>query len=141
MMDANYLTQRMAALEKSFAFHQTKSRRRISEETDFNREIGDRVDVLEYNHSRILLILQTLLEICRQKSVFTDAEFNALKHEIDLADGHADGVSPGNSIADLKQVPEPTSFFSVLRQIEKSQITTETPHEFLSKLQGSAEGE
>jgi predicted ATPase len=79
-------------------------------------------------------MLQTLLVACRQKNVFTDAEFEALKQEIDIADGQANGALSVESVAGFQKMPEQASFFSFLRNLEKSPITSDNPSEFLSKM-------
>jgi hypothetical protein len=135
-MDPMLLHQRLTALEKSFVFHKSNSQRRVSDETELDREVANRVDVLEYNLSRVLLILQTLIVACRQKNVFTEAEFDALQQEMDIADGQADGTMAFESVAGFQKKPEQTSFFSFLRNMDSSPDSSDTPGEFLSKLNG-----
>ena len=135
-MDPMLLHQRLTALEKSFVFHKSNSQRRVSDETESGKEVANRVDVLEYNLSRVLLMLQTLLVACRQKNVFTDAEFEVLKQEIDIADGQANGGLSVESVAGFQKLPEQASFFSFLRNLEKSPISSDTAGEFLANLDG-----
>ena len=66
-------------------------RRYRKEARDRRVQVGDRLDQLEDDLGRAVLLIQSLAEACLQKGVFTREELARLAEQIDLADGVADG--------------------------------------------------
>ena len=52
---------------------------------------ADRMDLLEDDLARALLVIHTLTEACIQRGVFTREELNQMAAQVDLWDGVADG--------------------------------------------------
>jgi hypothetical protein len=131
-----HLLSRLQALEKQFAAHKAAAVQRTGEEIDQGRDVADRLDVLEFNMSRLLLIVQALLETCRSKKLFSELEFETLLGAIDLSDGRADGLLDPNSVPGMQAAPKPTSFLSFLRQAEKAAAEFDSdPRTFLAQLE------
>ncbi len=134
-MEVN-LWNRLQVLQKQFAAHKAAAAQRTGEEINMGRDVTDRLDALEFNMSRLLLIMQTLLEICHSKKVFSEQEFETLLGAIDLSDGQADGVLDTNSVPGMQATPKPTSFLSFLRQAEKAAAgLNNDPSTFLAQLE------
>ena len=130
------LWNRLQALEKQFASHKAAAAQRTGEEINLGRDVADRLDAVEFNMSRLLLIVQTLLEVCRSKQLFSEHEFETLLGAIDLSDGQADGVLDTSSVPGMQAAPKPTSFLSFLRQAEKTTAEfNNDPNAFLAQLE------
>lgn len=52
---------------------------------------ADRVELLEDDLARALLVIHTLTEACIQRGVFTREELHQMAAEVDMFDGVADG--------------------------------------------------
>jgi hypothetical protein len=65
--------------------------RRASNASTEARSASSRVRELEDALARQALVIQTLLNVCEQKGMFTADEFMAMMDEIDASDGYVDG--------------------------------------------------
>lgn len=134
-MEVN-LWNRLQILEQRFAAHKAAVSERTDDQTDLGRDVADRLDTLEFNLSRLLLIVQTLGQICRSKNIFTEEEFDHLLRAIDLSDGQSDGRLSTESVPGMQSSPQPTSFLSFLRQVEKTAADSPLdPGNFLAQLE------
>ena len=82
---------------------------------------ADRVEALDENLSRALLLVHSLTEALVRKGLLTREEIAAVADQLDLLDGRADGKLAPGSIAGTTKSPE--------RPL--------TPQEFLGKLERS----
>ncbi|MEY2724211.1 MAG: hypothetical protein RLZZ458_78 [Planctomycetota bacterium] len=134
-MDAS-LWNRIRILEKQFVAHKAAASERTGHEIELGRDVSDRLDTLEFNLSRLLLIVQTLVQICRSRNIFTEEEFDSLLRAIDLSDGQADGLLKTSEVPGMRPSPQPTSFLSFLRQAEKTATDSAVdPGAFLAQLE------
>jgi hypothetical protein len=122
-------------LEKQFVAHKAAVSNRTRDEIDLARDVADRLNALEYNMSRLLLIVQTLGQICRSKDIFSEAESDALMRALDLSDGQADGVLNPNSVQGMQSAPQPASVLSFLQRAEKTVASPADPSTFPAQLE------
>ncbi|REJ93184.1 MAG: hypothetical protein DWQ35_10930 [Planctomycetota bacterium] len=103
-----------------------KLRRMRRQANNSTNELVDRVEQLEDDFGRALLLLITLADLCVQKGVLTRKEIADMAEQLDLSDGTADG----------KLDPE------VMRPPAEcaSEPWPVTPKEHLRKLEEEADG-
>jgi hypothetical protein len=130
---AHHVMARLHVLERAFERHREAARDRVGNTIAAEREQEDRLDVLEFNFSRLLLILQSVVEIARRKNLFTPDELAALSEELELVDGTADGGLAPFTVPGMRTAPPRTSFFAFLRDLEKAREPVDTD-EFLQSL-------
>lgn len=110
-MDAN-LWYRLRNLEQQFAAHCAKSAERTSHEIDLGTDVADRVDAIEFNMSGLLLVVQTLGELCGSRNAFSEDAFKSLLRAIDLFVGDAAGLLKPNAVAGMHRLCLSQQIFS-----------------------------
>ncbi len=99
--------------------------RRMREQASGPRtELVGRVDELEDDFGRALLLLQTLAELCVSKGILTRDEITAMAARVDKADGVKDGkLDPNVTRPESKRrenAKKPVSPKEHLRQLEET---------------------
>jgi len=101
-----------------------KLKRFRSNTLDTRIQLVDRVNQLEDDLSRTLLLLQALTEACIAKGVLTREELAAMAEQVDLSDGVADGK------LDLQTIRPPAV---------EGEVDETTTEEYLQKLEEEEE--
>jgi hypothetical protein len=101
-----------------------KLKRFRSSTLDTRIQLVDRVNQLEDDLSRTLLLLQALTETCIAKGVLTREELAAMAEQVDLSDGVADGK------LDLQTIRPP---------VVDGPVIETTTEEYLQKLEDEGE--
>ncbi len=63
----------------------------VKRERHTHSKTAERVDALEEELARAVLVIHTLLEVCVRKEVFSKEEFRQVVDEMDFLDGIMDG--------------------------------------------------
>ncbi|MDA7977463.1 MAG: hypothetical protein MPJ50_01680 [Pirellulales bacterium] len=63
----------------------------VQQERNTHSKTAERVDALEEELARAVLVIHTLLEVCVRKGVFSKEEFRSVVDEMDFLDGIMDG--------------------------------------------------
>lgn len=102
----------------------------------------NRIEALEYNLGRILLVLHTLYETALRRGVVTAEDLATVYRELDLRDGQADDRLDPSAIPGMVTPPKRLNLHDVLAQLEaKIGVTPPlcAPEEFLRMLEQQPE--
>lgn len=72
----------------------------VQRERNTHTKTAERVDALEEELARAVLVIHTLLEVCIRKQVFSTEEFRQIVDEMDFLDGIMDGKLDPRALRD-----------------------------------------
>lgn len=72
----------------------------VTRERTTHTQTAERVEALEEELARAVLVIHTLLEVCVRKGVFSKADFQQVVDEIDFLDGMIDGKLDPRALRD-----------------------------------------
>jgi len=120
-------------LRREFERHRRVVQERAGHDFSAEREQDDRLDVLEFNIARLLLMIQSVVELANRKNLFSTAELAEIEAELDRLAGPPEAGSTPAATPGMRTASRGTSLFGFLRRLEAAQEPM-TPKEFFESL-------
>ena len=127
----------IAELRRKYEFQLKVQKELRSHTYEEGRESYDRLQVLEHNFSRLLLLVEGILEVGRKHGWLNEPELLQTCATIDALDGKTDGKLDPVMVPGMKTTPENKSLFSLFKRLEDTATPQPPadPTEFLKSLE------